>query len=279
MPAQAGWRSPGSPRHSICDVYGSLLPSARDLGISDGFQVERIAVAGAAEFHVGRLVPDQHPVVRPGMRLVAGQAVDRRHGFSLQIGYVRNRMALRRMSNSVLERQYGRTLRPEVVLRQFYLAIQDRQQMFALQLARTPIGTMAFEAERIDLGRAQKVLVLSAMRLMTCCAALFECRLMQMRFLLHFSLLVMTSQAGGHRSRLHKSRSVTGMWIVAVGAVSRGARMLHFRLCDLLRLFRVTGHAEFFRAGLRQHNRAVLRRLVAGVAAASGEWSMRELCH
>ena len=56
------------------------------------------------------------------------------------------------------------------------------------------------------------------------------------------------------------------MRAVAVGAIARCARMLHFGLLDQLGLVVVAGHAERLDVGLRQHHFAVFCRSVADVA-------------
>ena len=137
---------------------------------------------------------------------------------------------------------------------------------------------MTLQAQRIALG-AQQVLVVAAVRLVAGGTALSEGRLMQMRFLELVSLLAVAGQAGIDRIGLDEARSLAGVRIVAGDAFSLRAGMLHLRLLDLLSLLGVASHAERLGIGLRQHDLAVLRRLVADVAGAAGERRMRELLH
>ena len=102
---------------------------------------------------------------------------------------------------------------------------------------------------------------------------------MQVRLLELVSLIAVAGQAGIDRIRLDEARRLAGVRIVAGDAFALRPRMLHFRLLDLLGLFGVTCHAQRLGIRLRQDDFAVLCRLMAGVARATGEGRMGELLH
>ncbi len=112
-------------------------------------------MALAAEVHIGSLILDQHSVLGPRVRLVAGQAVHRSYRLGLDVGDVRDRVTLGRMSRTVLQRQNRNVARREVVFRQPDLAIEDRDQVLRLKLVGAAIRAVALEAERIHAGAAQ----------------------------------------------------------------------------------------------------------------------------
>src|SRR5581483_283110 len=115
-------------------------------------QVQRIAVARPAEFHVRRLVLNEHAVLAARMRLMAGEAAHWRDGLRLQVRHVRDRMTLRRVSCSVLKRKNRHLL--EIVLRQLDLAFENRDLVFGLELLRGCFRTVALETKRVDLRAA-----------------------------------------------------------------------------------------------------------------------------
>ena len=159
-------------------------------------------MTGHAEGHIVGLVFHQQSRLGGGVRLVAGQAV---HGLQ-DLGQIRrvhnvaDRMSIYRVIASVLDRQ-DRNL-PEIILRQFYLTVEDGHQMFFLELFRIEIRTMTLETKFVGTGGAEQMRILSAMCVVASAATLVECRLMQMRFLELLGLIAMTGQAGADRVRL-----------------------------------------------------------------------------
>ena len=105
---------------------------------------------------------------------MASQAVQR--SFHLgnvgRIHDVRNRVAIHRVPQVVLQEQYRNLL--EIVFRQLDLAAEDRNQMFALQLLWLGVRTVALQAQLVGFGHAQQMLVVAAMRFVTYGAALLE---------------------------------------------------------------------------------------------------------
>ncbi len=102
---------------------------------------------------------------------------------------------------------------------------------------------------------------------------------MQMGLLALFRLIAVAGQAGADWIGLHESWRVSGVRIVAVGAISRRARMLHFRFFDLLGLIGVASNAKFFRRRLCQDNFSIFGRRVARVAGLLRERRMKEFRH
>src|SRR5580698_8616513 len=100
-----------------------------------------------------------------------------------------------------------------------------------------------------------------------------------MRLLALFRLIAVAGQAGTDWIGLHKSRRVAGVRIVAVRAISRRSRMLHFRFSNLLGLVSVTGDAEFLRRRLRQNNFSVFGGRMARIAGLLSEGRMEEFRH
>ena len=107
-------------------------------------------------------------------------------------------------------------------------------------------------------------------------AALFKRWLVDVLFLVLLGLIRVAGEARIHRIRLHKSRGLARMRIVAVGAIARRARMLHFGRSNLFRLLIVAGDAQVFRAGCRQNHLASHSRLMAALAHLVFEWIVRE---
>ena len=111
-----------------------------------------------------------------------------------RVHLVHHRMAIDRMSQAVLDRDDGYFR--EIVLRQLHLSVEDGYHVLGFQLLRLGIRPMALQAKRIRIARPQQVEVFAAVWLVARRAALFECRLMQMRFLHLFGLFAMTGEAG-----------------------------------------------------------------------------------
>ena len=137
---------------------------------------------------------------------------------------------------------------------------------------------MTLQAQRIAFG-SQQFRPIPAVRLMASCAPLLERRLMQDVFLRFLGSIRVATQADTYGIRLRKSWRFSGVWAVAVGAISHGSGVLHLGTLNFLRLLCVAGRAHFFGAGLRQNNFAFLGRLMADFALFLGERQMHESLH
>ncbi len=138
---------------------------------------------------------------------------------------------------------------------------------------------MTLHAERSRVRGPKKMLIISAMRLMTSGASLLEGGLVKMGLLMLFSLIRMAGKAGIHRVRLDESRSLSRVRIVAGNALTLGAGVLDFRGLDSFGLLIMAGDAQRPRIGLRQNDFAVFRFRVTGVAGIAFERSVNELLH
>src|ERR1035441_7097768 len=94
--------------------------------------------------------------------------------------------------------------------------------------------------------------VIVAMRFMAGGATLFEGGLVYMQLLALLRLVAVTTQTNRNRVGFGESRRAAGVWVVAVRAIACRARMLYFRLRDLLCLVGMAGQAYLLDAGLSQ---------------------------
>src|ERR1035438_5312177 len=138
--------------------------------------------------------------------------------------------------------------------------------MFGLHLFRFGVGAGSLQAQRVGFVDPEQMLVIVAVRIMADGASLLEGGLVHMQLLALVRLIAVTAQASGNRVWLGESRRAASVRVVAVGAISRRARMLDFRLRDLISLVGVAGDAYLLGAGLSQDNLAILSRLMAGIA-------------
>jgi len=186
-------------------------------------------------------------------------------------------MAFHGMASSILQRNNRHLV--EVVFRQFHSAVENSDQVFALQLLRLGVGSMTLQAQRIGFADPKQMLVIVAVRIMADRAALFEGRLVGVQLLALFGLVAVTGQANRNRVGLGESRRAAGVRVMAVGAIARRPRMLDFRLLDLLSLVGVAGDADLFGARLSQDNLAVLGGLVTGIARLRFKRTVHERLH
>ena len=89
----------------------------------------------------------------------------------------------------------------------------------------------------------------------------------------------MAAEADADRVGFGQAGLVAGMRAVAVGAITHGAGMGHFRAFDELGLVVMTGQAEGLRVGLGEHDFAILCRCVAELATLRLEGRMHESGH
>src|SRR5215469_16134059 len=108
--------------------------------------------------------------------------------------------------------------------------------------------------------------IIAAMRLVARCAALLECRLVQVRLLELLGLIGVASQTCTYGIGLYESGRLAGMRVVACGAIALGPWMLHLGFLDFFCLLSMAGHADGFCFALRQDDFAILCRLMACVA-------------
>jgi hypothetical protein len=124
------------------------------------------------------------------------------------------------------------------------------------------------------------MLVLAAVRFMTDSTCLFEGGLMNVRFLELLGLIGMASETDVDAVCFGQARLRTGVWIMAVRAISGCAGVLDLCLFNQLGLIGVASDAQVFHIGLRQHHLAVFGRGVAVDAAILiGKGRMQELRH
>ena len=197
---------------------------------------------------------------------MTGQTIDGSDDFVgiPEIAHIGNRVTLHRMADAIDQRQNGN--RGKVIFRQLDLALENRDQVLAGKLGRVRVRTMALEAESVDIGRAQQMFVISAMRCVAGGASLLECRLMQMRFLHLIRLIAVARQASLHGIGLQEARRLSRVRVVAGDAFPLGSGMLHFRFFDFIRLVGVAGQAKRARVGIRQNDFALFGRLMARIA-------------
>ena len=105
-------------------------------------------MAGVAECHVVGLVLNQQPGLRRSVRLMTGHAIDMSLHFGdvSRVHDVLHRMAEKRMAKSVLNGQDYDFVSLVVILRQLNAAVEDGNNVLGLQLLRTRIWTVAFQA-------------------------------------------------------------------------------------------------------------------------------------
>jgi hypothetical protein len=212
------------------------------------------------------------------MRLVTRHAVDlgANLGDVARISYIRDRMALGRMTSSVFQWQDHHFILGKVVFRQFHASVEDRNQMFGFELLRLRLWPVALKAQRICLLGAQQMVIVPTVRLMTGCASLPKSWLMEMGFLELIGLIGMAGETRADRIRLQETRASSGVRVMASYALPLCTGMLHFGLFDLLRLIAVTGYAERPRVCVRQNHFAVFGGGVADFAALVGKRRVRE---
>ena len=121
---------------------------------------------------------------------------------------------------------------------------------------------MALETKAVDSFSAKQIFIFATVRLVTSATALPEGRLVQVFFGVLLRLIAMAAKADIDRVRFRQSWLPARVGIVAFGTIARRARMLHLRILDLIRFFRVAGQAELFRSGFLQHHPTILGRLV-----------------
>src|ERR1017187_3835316 len=123
------------------------------------------------------------------------------------------------------------------------------------------------------------MVVLSAVGLVTGGTTLTEGRLVVVRFLRQVGDIAVAAQADLDRVRFGKPRLPAGVGAVAISAVARRPRMLHFGSVDQLGFVVVASHAQCLGIGLCQHHFSILGRRVADFALLVGEGRMGKLCH
>lgn len=187
-------------------------------------------------------------------------------------------MTLDRVPSSIEQRKNRHT--GKVVFRQFHLAIENRDQVFARKLRLFRVRTVTFQAQSVGRAGTQQMLVITAVRLVTGIAALDKYGLVMNFLLRQIGDVGVAAEADVYRIRFWQSRIGARVRIVTVGTVPGRSRMLHFRLLDLLDLVRVARDAQIFHVRLCQDNLSGFRRGVTGLAPALfGKWRMEELGH
>jgi hypothetical protein len=121
--------------------------------------------------------------------------------------------------------------------------------------------------------------IVAPVGLVTDKASLLEGRLMEVRFLVLLRLIGVATQADIDRVRLLEAGRITGMRVVAVGAIASRTWMLNLCFLDLFGLLGVAGDANLLRGSGDQHHFAVFWRCMAGIALPAREWHVGELRH
>src|ERR1039458_1977727 len=135
-------------------------------------------------------------------------------------------MTFHRMASARLQRQNRHLV--EVVFRQLHSAIEDRDQVFALQLLRLGVGPVTLQAQRIGLAGPKQMFVIVAVRFMADGATLFERGLVYMQLLALLRQVAVAAQTNRNRVGLGVSRRATGVWAVAVRALACRAPVVYF---------------------------------------------------
>src|SRR5579863_930629 len=166
----------------------------------------------------------------------------------------------------------------EVILRQFYLAVKNRDQMLRFQLLWCHVRSVALQAEPVPLD-PQQVIVVPAVWLMASGAALREYRLVMDGLLGQIGNVAVAAQADLDRVGFGKPWLAAGMGAMTVGTVARGSRMLHFGSLNQFCFIVVASYAQRFDIGLRQYHFPVFRWCMANVTLLVRKRWMHELCH
>jgi len=119
----------------------------------------------------------------------------------------------------------------------------------------------------------------AAMRIVAGRAALLKSRLVENFLVALFRLIDVTIQADVHGVGLGKCAGLSGMGIVAVGAIALSSGMLEFRLLNLVGLFGMTADANVFDLRLGQNDFSVSGRLMTDFAQLFAEGRMHESLH
>lgn len=105
------------------------------------------------------------------------------------------------MAQSVSERQNRHLVFLEVVLRQSYLTVEDRDEVLCFQLLRRRFGSVTLEAEGVAIG-PQQMVVASAVWRVASRAALHKSGLVVHGFLREIGNFTVAAEADVHRIRL-----------------------------------------------------------------------------
>ena len=195
------------------------------------------------------------------------------------IQQVSNRVPVHGMPHSEFQWQSDDFILGEIVFGKLHTAIEDGHQMLGFQFLRLPIRTMALQADGVGCSRAEQVIVVAAVRLVTSGATLREGWLMVIGLLRQVGNIAVAAEADIDRVCFWQARLIAGVRAVAVSAIARRSRMLYLRGFDQLGFIVVTGYAQSLGIRLRQDNFSVLRGRVANLALFVGKWRMGESCH
>ena len=177
-------------------------------------------VTAIAEIHVHGLILCQQIALRGRVRLMAGQAV---HRGTLGIPGVHGTgygVLIRRVPQSITKRQHLWSGSPEVIVRELYAALKDRDEMCIVELLRVTVWAVALQAQGIHRRYSEQVFVVTSMRLVAGGASLRERRLVQVCLLHLIGLVAMARQARRHGIRLQEARSFSSVWVVARSAIA-----------------------------------------------------------
>ena len=152
--------------------------------------------------------------------------------------------------------------------------------MLGLELLRLwRVGPVAFKTDLLRFLSAQKMIVLTPVRLVADRACLPKHGLMQVCFLKLLALIRVARQARVDRVRLQKARTASGVRVVAGHTLALRAGMGHLGLVNFLDLLAMTGSAERLAVRVGQDSLAVLGRRMADFAGLVGKRRMREALH
>ena len=119
----------------------------------------------------------------------------------------------------------------------------------------------------------------AAVRIVAGRAALLKSRLVENFLVALFRLIDVTIQTDVHGVGLGKCAGLSGMRIVAVGAIALSSGMLELRLLNLVGLFGMTPDANVFDLRLGQNDFSVPGRLMTDFAQLLAEGRMHESLH
>ena len=234
-------------------------------------------MAALAEVHVVLLFLHQHPWFLARVWLMASQTIDGNQALGFGVDHIGYGVLFSRVAPVILQGQEPDLT--EIVLGQPHLAAENSDQMRRLLFLGLRIRPVTLQAQRVDRGGTQQMVILAAVRVMADGTSLFESRLMQMRLLSLLCLIRVALQADAHRIALGQARPLAGMRIVTIGAIAGRAGMLNLCALDQFRLVVVTGQAKLFGAALNKDHLSILCRCMTAVACLCSEGRVLEGLH
>ena len=161
---------------------------------------------------------------------MAREATERSLDLALvgRIHYVRNGMIFNGVTEPKTQGEDGHLVDLVIIIVETDLAIEDGAEMSSIVSLRGRVGAVALEAQAVA-GNAQQMVVVAAVRSVTCGATFCKSGLVVERFLAEIADVGVASDADVDRVCLGKSGLLAGMGAVAIDAVAHSAGMGHLR--------------------------------------------------